>query len=156
MVSDKGNHPINRKRLKELLEQLKVLTSGALVRWDIIAGIIEILIGKLMDGMEYNKTYIRPWELNKYEIKPGSALSTIRILVNLRVLAPLDKKVEPPEVNFSAEGLQKLKKDIEAWDEIFKLTKGYLLERPALQVLRERLNVLNGLIKRTKESQSQS
>ncbi len=155
MNPNNGRSPGNgRRRLKDFLRQLRVLTPGALVRWNTIAAIIEILLGKLKVGMIYNRTFARPWELKDYEIKPGSALTIIRRLVKLNILEPLDRKVEPPEVQLSKNGLLKLNEELEIWHEVFRLTNGFLLERPMLQVLGERLDELQRLIEGTEESQS--
>jgi len=148
-----------RRKISELLQELKVLTPGALVRWNVLVAMIDILITRLKQGMDYEHCWVRPWQLKEYEIKPGMAHSTIRMLYDLSMVVPLDKLTKrevPPEVQISNKGMEIIKYEIEIWEELFKLTKGYILERPALQVLRERLYELDGLIERSDEKQTES
>lgn len=148
-----------RRKIKDLLKQLKVLTPGALVRWDVLVAVIEILIEKLKQGMGYEHTWVRPWELKEYEIRSVTAHKTIGMFYKLRIVRPLDRRtgrIIPPEIQVSDNGIKIIRKELGVWDEIFKLTVGYILDRSALQVLRQRLDELDRLIKRSNEKQTKS
>jgi len=146
----------SRRRMNDLLKQLKVLTPGALVKWNALVSIFDILINKLKEGRNYSRTWVRPWELKDYEIRSTTVHNTIRLLCKLQVLEPLEqlrRKKVPSEIRMSRNGMLMIEKEIKTWEEIFGLTSGYVLERPAIQVLRQRFYELDGLIQGSEEQQ---
>jgi hypothetical protein len=149
---------MSARRKKDLLKQLKVLTPSALVRWDCLAAIINILIIRLKEETNYGRAWVRPWELKEYEVKSVTAHNLIGTFCKLDVLQPLDKRIKrivPPEVQISKNGITIIRGEIDLWNEVFRLTRGYILDRLAIQVLRERLDELDRLINGSNKKQAE-
>lgn len=135
-----------RRKVKNLLKQLKVLTDGAMLRWRIIDMILKLLLEKHDRKFPNKLAYVRNKDLVGKIRKPTSVGNVISMLLLLKYLVPLDEKEDPPQTHFTKSGVLMLKHETEIWNEIFTLTDEYDLLKPLIQILSQRLDEIHRYI----------
>jgi len=136
------------RKIKNLSEQLKVLTPEATLRWRILDMMLKLLLEKRDRKIAYEFGFIRNKDLVRKIRKPTSVDSVVRMLLQFKpqILKPLDPEEDPPQTHFSIDGILFLKHEIEIWNEIFRLTDEYDLLRPLVQILSQRLDEVDRYI----------
>jgi hypothetical protein len=145
----RGSPYNNRRKLKELIEGLIVLTPrSVLARWRILDAILILLINKLKKGQKYKLDYIEQYEISSIVKKPSSIHNNVRVLIKIGVLSKMDPFEEKhPKVQINhPNGFSILAREFDTWEQIFSLTHEYDLLRPLLKILRERFDELDRLV----------